>query len=60
MTVKEAAARRDVSERQAQVWCKADKVEGVIRFGKSWAIPETAAKPTRTVRRKPGRKLKNE
>jgi hypothetical protein len=59
MTAKEMAERWDVSVRQVQFWCKTGKVEGVVQFGKSWAIPEDALKPTRTVRMKPGRKPKS-
>ena len=56
VTVRGMANRWDVSERQVQVWCKSGKIEGVVLFGKSWAIPENAKKPTRTVKVKPGRK----
>jgi hypothetical protein len=33
-------------------------IPGVIRFSNSWAIPEDAIKPTRTVPVKPGPKPK--
>jgi predicted site-specific integrase-resolvase len=56
LTAKEAAEKWDVSERQVQVWCKADMIDGVTLFGKSWAVPEAAKKPTRTRNYKPGRK----
>jgi predicted site-specific integrase-resolvase len=59
LTAKDTAARWDVTERQVQLWCKSGMIEGVTQFGKSWAIPETAQKPTRTVNFKPGRKPKN-
>jgi len=36
-----------------------EKIEGIIRFGGVWAIPENAAKPTCTINMKPGRKPKN-
>jgi hypothetical protein len=32
------------------------KIDDVVLFGKSWAIPENTKKPTRTVNAKPGRK----
>jgi len=41
-----------------QFWCSDGKIEGVVQFGKSWAIPDNAPKPTRTVNMKPGRKTK--
>ena len=59
VTAKEMAGQWDVSVRQVQFWCSTDKIEGVRQFGKSWAIPENASKPTRTIRMKPGRKPKN-
>jgi predicted site-specific integrase-resolvase len=58
MTVRDMATLWGVSERQVQIWCKSGKIEGVLLFGKSWAIPESAAKPTRTINEKPGRKPK--
>ena len=56
MTAKEMAERWNVSVRQVQFWCKAEMIDGIKQFGKSWAIPENASKPTRTVNEKPGRK----
>ena len=56
LTAKEAAEMWNVSERQVQVWCKAGMIDGVTQFGKSWAVPEAAKKPTRTRNYKPGRK----
>ena len=58
LTAKEAATLWDVSERQVQVWCKSEMIDGVVQFGKAWAIPKTATKPTRTRNYKPGRKPK--
>ena len=58
ISVKEAAERWDVTERQVQRMCAADMIPGVIRFANSWAIPEDAVKPTRTAKVKPGPKPK--
>jgi len=58
VTAKEMAERWDVSVRQVQFWCSDEKIEGVVQFGRSWAIPENAHKPTRSVNIKPGRKPK--
>ena len=58
MSVKDAAARWDISERQVQILCVNERIEGATRFAKVWAIPEDAVKPTRTVPIKPGRKPK--
>jgi len=58
ISVKEAAERWDVTIRQVQRMCCSGMIPGVIHFGKSWAIPEDAIKPTRTGNAKPGRKAK--
>ena len=56
----ELAERWNVSARQIQMLCKAGKIEGAIKFGTTWAIPEGTVKPTRTGKLKPGRKPKTE
>ena len=58
ISTREAAERWDVTERQVQRMCNAGMIDGIIHFGKSWAIPEDAPKPTRTTQFKPGRKPK--
>ena len=60
VTAKEMAEKWDVSVRQVQFWCSDEKIEGVVRFGRSWVIPENVPKPTRTVNMKPGRKPKTD
>ena len=45
LTVKEIAEKWGISERRLQTMCKEGIVEGSKRFGRSWAIPEDAAKP---------------
>ena len=52
------AKRWDVSVRQVQLLCKNGKIEGASKFGNAWAIPEKTLKPTRSSKRKPGRKPK--
>jgi len=54
----EIAERWDISARQVQWMCKEGLIEGAIKFGTTWAIPEDAKKPTRTGKAKPGRKPK--
>ena len=54
----EIAERWNVSIRQIQILCKAGKIDGAVKFGTIWAIPEDAVKPTRTTQFKPGRKPK--
>ncbi|WP_330654305.1 sigma-70 family RNA polymerase sigma factor [Faecalicatena faecalis] len=45
LTVKEFAEKWHLSERRIQKLCTENRIEGVIRFGHSWAIPEDAKKP---------------
>lgn len=54
----EVAKRWDISIRQIQYLCKNGRIDGAVKFGTTWAIPENAAKPTRTGKEKPGRKPK--
>jgi hypothetical protein len=56
----EVAKRWNVSMRQIQTLCKEGRIDGAVKFGNTWAIPEKAEKPTRTaVNGKPGRKSKS-
>ena len=48
----------NVTTRQIQMLCKSGKIDGAIKFGTTWAIPENTIKPTRTTQFKPGRKPK--
>ena len=57
--VDDAAARWDVSSRHVQRLCIEGRIEGAVKFGTTWAIPENAPKPTRTGKLKPGRKTKS-
>jgi len=52
----EVAEKWNISSRQVQYLCKLGRIEGAIKFGTTWAIPEDAKKPTRTVPIKPGRR----
>lgn len=45
ISVKEVASKWDISERRVQKLCEAKRIEGVMRFGHSWMIPQTAEKP---------------
>ncbi len=45
ITVKEAALKWGISERQAQQLCIAGRVAGAAKFGGAWAIPDNAEKP---------------
>jgi hypothetical protein len=54
----EMAKRWNVSLRQVQRLCIEKRIDGAVKFGNTWAIPENAPKPTRTGKGKPGRKPK--
>jgi hypothetical protein len=46
ITPKEASQKWGVSERRIQKLCEEGRIDGVVRFGKMWAIPKDAEKPT--------------
>ena len=58
MTIKEAAAKWGLSERRIQEICELDKVPGVTKFGRAWAIPVDAEKPV-DLRVKKGKYIKS-
>ena len=60
MAVQEAADKWDVTVRQVQKICVDGRISGVTRFGRAWAIPSDAQKPTLTRKVKPGPKKKTE
>jgi len=45
ISVREAAEKWGISERRIQKLCEENRIDGVVRFGRSWAIPKTAEKP---------------
>ena len=45
-TVSEIAKKWGVTPRTIQIMCAEGKIEGVTKFGKAWAIPINAVKPT--------------
>lgn len=45
ITPKEASLKWGISERRIQKLCEEGRVDGVVRFGKVWAIPKDAEKP---------------
>ena len=46
LTVKEVADKWGITPKRVQVLCVAGRIEGASRFGREWAIPEKAEKPT--------------
>lgn len=45
ISVRDAAIKWGISERRIQKLCEENRIDGVIRFGRSWAIPKDAEKP---------------
>ena len=45
MTIKETAAQWNLTERRVQKMCADGRIDGVQRFGNSWAIPREAQRP---------------
>ncbi len=54
ITVREIAGKWDNSQSRVQKLCEEGRIQGVLRFGKSWMIPSDAKKPTdpRKIRKK--------
>ena len=57
MTIKEASEKWGISVRRVNVLCNEDRINGVVKFGTSWAIPFDAEKPV-DKRIKSGRYIK--
>lgn len=47
LTIKELSEMWNVSERMIRYYCSTGKIDGCIRSGKSWLIPENSKKPTK-------------
>jgi hypothetical protein len=45
MTIKQAAEAWGIITRRIQVLCAEGYIEGVVKFGRDWAIPADAVKP---------------
>ena len=45
LSIKETAEKWGVSERRINQYCTEGRIPGAQKFGKSWAIPESAEKP---------------
>lgn len=58
ITVREASEKWNLSERRLQTMCNEGLIEGVRKFGHSWAIPQNAEKPA-DKRIKTGKYVKN-
>ena len=58
ITLSEAAKKWGISESRIRTLCSEGRIDGVTRFGRSWAIPENAKKPV-DHRIKSGKYIKN-
>ena len=45
MTLKEASQKWGISDRRINTLCWENRIEGITRFGKAWAISKDAEKP---------------
>ncbi len=45
ISVRDAAVKWGISERRIQKLCEGNRIDGVVRFGRSWAIPKDTPKP---------------
>ena len=57
-TIKETAKEWGITQRRIVTLCNGGRVDGAIRFGNAWAIPEGAPKPA-DARIKSGAYIKN-
>lgn len=49
MTIQTASNKWGISSRRIQVLCAEGRIEGVVKFGRQWAIPEDTNKPSDTL-----------
>ena len=47
ISVNDAAVKWNISERRVQQMCKAGEIEGAVKKGRSWFVPEEASQPVR-------------
>ena len=45
MTLKEAAAKWGISDRQVNTYCKENRISGAERVGRNWVIPADTERP---------------
>ena len=51
MTIREAAALWDITERRVSELCKAGRIPGAVKKGRQWSIPNDTDKPPDSRRR---------
>ena len=45
ITSKEYSERYKLNQRTVQMWCANGRIEGAVKFGATWAIPENTDRP---------------
>ncbi len=55
ISVKEASERWHIGERWIQKLCEEERIDGVLRFGRSWMIPKDAERPLDLRRNRQGK-----
>ena len=46
LSVTQTAEKWGISKRRIQILCNEERIEGAVRIGHSWAIPDDAHKPS--------------
>lgn len=59
LKIREVAEKWDISERRINALCLEGRLEGAIKFGNTWAIPDDLEKPD-DARIKSGKYVKSE
>ena len=59
MTISDISAKWGISRRRIQALCTEGRIEGAVKFGRQWAIPENANKPS-DARIKTGKYIKGD
>lgn len=45
ISIKEASKKMHISDRRIRVLCSEGRIEGAVKVGRNWSVPEDAAKP---------------
>lgn len=60
ITAKEAAEKWGISQRRVQILCEQGRVQGAVRLGWIWAVPQQALKPMDKRKKNDGITIGNE
>ena len=59
ITIKDASEKWGIGERRINTLCMEGRIDGAVKFGNTWAIPEDAIKPA-DARLSSGKYIKNQ